>query len=403
MNINIDLNDRLAWLLFESDKRYRIAYGGRGSGKSYGVATRMILHALHECVGLICLRDIQRSISDSSLAVLKRVVHDLELDDYFKSTKHTLECVNGSYFTFKGLQNPENIKSYEGYKYAWVEEAQNVTSEAWKNLLPTIRMDNSVIYITFNPKHDNDPVYSLFLKNNRDDTSAELINWQDNPFFPEALLPELKRDRENNYSLFKHIWEGETLKETDAQVFKGKFEIREFKTPEGVSFYHGADWGFAQDPTAIVRCYIDNDVLYIDQEAVGQGVDTDDLPTLFDNIDTAKKWKCYGDNARPETISYMRKQGFNIEACKKWKGSIEDGIAFLRRLKKIVIHPRCRHTAEEFRLYSYKTNRLTGDVEPVIIDAYNHCIDALRYAIGDLIKENNGVVYVDKRLKGLYL
>src|SRR5690606_22955359 len=114
--------------------------------------------------------------------------------------------------------------------------------------------------------------------------------------------------------------------------------------------------------------------------------DIDDTPELFDAIPESRKWKMYGDSARPETISYMSRNGFNIEGAPKWKGSVEDGIAYLKSFDKIIIHPRCKKLIEEMRKYSYKTDRNTQEVLPVVEDKWNHYIDALRYSLADYIK-----------------
>jgi phage terminase large subunit len=92
------------------------------------------------------------------------------------------------------------------------------------------------------------------------------------------------------------------------------------------------------------------------------------------------------DSARPETISYIKNKGFPIESCKKWNGSVQDGIAFLRSYNKIYIHPRCQFILDEFKHYSYKKDSKTGEILPVIIDKFNHAIDSLRYALEDRIK-----------------
>jgi phage terminase large subunit len=191
--------------------------------------------------------------------------------------------------------------------------------------------------------------------------------------------------KHRDYESYLHIWEGEVRKISNALVFGGRFKVESFDTPNNARFYHGCDWGFANDPTTLIRCFVDNGTLYIDQEAWGVGVEIDQTPQLFDSVDTARRWPIKADCARPETISYMRRQGFNVTAAKKWQGSIEDGIEFIKTFD-IVIHPRCRHIIDEFNRYSYKVDKRTGDILPVIVDAYNHGIDALRYSLDGLIK-----------------
>ena len=153
------------------------------------------------------------------------------------------------------------------------------------------------------------------------------------------------------------------------QSILNKISPEDFETPRDARFYHGCDWGFANDPTTLVRCFVKDRTLYIDREAWAIGCEIDNTPALFDQIDTARRWPIKADNARPETISYMRRQGFNITGAKKWSGSVEDGIEFLKTYD-IVIHPRCKHTIDEFNHYSYKVDKQTGDILPVIVDAF---------------------------------
>lgn len=136
----------------------------------------------------------------------------------------------------------------------------------------------------------------------------------------------------------------------------------------------------------LVRCFILNDCLYVDQEAYGVGVELDETPQLFESIKTSRSFPIKADCARPETISFMRRRGFNISPAKKWQGSVEDGLAVLKSFRKIVIHPRCKHAADEFRLYSYKIDKNNGDILPIIEDKNNHIIDALRYSLDGYIK-----------------
>ena len=112
-------------------------------------------------------------------------------------------------------------------------------------------------------------------------------------------------------------------------------------------------------------------------------------PDLFNQVPGARDYAIRADNSRPEMISFMKRAGFKIEAADKWPGCIVDRVSFLRNFEQIIIHPDCKHTAEEFRLYSYKTDKRTGDILPDIIDKHNHCIDALGYAITPLIRKKS--------------
>jgi phage terminase large subunit len=165
--------------------------------------------------------------------------------------------------------------------------------------------------------------------------------------------------------------------------------LAEFTTQPGWDGpYYGLDYGFAQDPSAAVRCWIHAGCLWVDYEAGKVGMEIDQTPAfLIGNIPGIAAHVVRADSARPESTSYLKRHGLpNTVSVDKWSGSVEDGVAHLRSYAEIVIHPRCRETIRETRLWSYKKDRLTGDVLPVLIDANNHYMDALRYALAPLIR-----------------
>jgi phage terminase large subunit len=236
----------------------------------------------------------------------------------------------------------------------------------------------------------DDETYRRFITHTTVNSVVVKVGWQDNPWFPSTLRAEMEYARRVNFEDYLHIWEGEPRTVTDAQIFRGRYVVEPFETPENARFFHGADWGFAQDPTTLIRCFIKDGCLFVDQEAYGVGVELDEIEAFFNSIPTAKRWPIKADSARPETISHVKRRGFNIAPAKKWAGSVEDGITCIKGFSRVVIHPRCKHTADEFKLYSYKVDKRNGDVLPVIVDAHNHCIDALRYALDGYIHGRQG-------------
>jgi phage terminase large subunit len=126
--------------------------------------------------------------------------------------------------------------------------------------------------------------------------------------------------------------------------------------------------------------------LYVEYDPGGIGIELDDLPAVFKRVPGTESGVIRGDSSRPETINHVARHGqMNIKPCEKWKGSVEDGIAFLKAFEKIVIHPRCEATVREAQHYSYKVDRLTKDVTSDIVDKDNHRFDAIRYALEPLI------------------
>ena len=380
--------------------RYKVMYGGRGGGKSFTVASWLVLLGVQKPLRILCTREYQVSIRDSVHRLLADRIEALGLTPFYNVTQTSIKGLNGTEFTFKGLHfNAQEIKSFEGADLCWVEEAQAVSAESWDVLIPTIRKAGSEIWLTFNPLSLDDATWVRFVKNPPPGAWVQKVLYSDNPWFKETEMEServhlLKIDPE----LYKHVWLGEPRTISDAQVFKGRYLIQEFDTPKEARFFHGADWGFANDPTVLVRSFIRENVLYIDREAYGVGVELDETPQLFDSIETARTWPIKADCARPETISYMSRQGFRISPAKKWTGSVEDGLAVLKSFDKIIIHPRCVHAADEFFKYSYKVDRNNGDVLPIIIDAHNHIIDALRYSLDGYIRAGHGTLNIDPNI-----
>ena len=387
MRIDIKIPRVFIDVLIRKKARYKVFYGGRGSGKSWNIARILLLLAAQKKLRVLCTREIQNSIKDSVHKLLKDQINELNLNKYFIVTRDEIRGVNGSEFIFKGLRhNIQEIKSTEGIDICWVEEAQSVSKESWDLLIPTIRKEGSEIWISFNPHFFEDETYQRFIVNTPPNAIVVKVNYYDNPFFPDVLREEMEYLKKIDFNYYKHIWEGECLVYDDKQVFKDKFEVGTL--PITNEIYQGLDFGFAVDPSAFVRVYIVDDYLYISNEAYGVGIEIDEMPAFFKkHIPDYKDYLIRADSSRPETISYLKRNfDLKIVGVEKWKGSVEDGIEFMKRFKKIIINPNCKHTYEEFRLYSYKTNS-AGDILPQVEDKYNHAIDAIRYALTPLIKK----------------
>lgn len=379
--------------------RYKVFYGGRGSGKSWAVAQALIVMSDLAKIRVLCCREIQNSIRDSSYQVLKDTAERLGIDGRFSFLESEIRhTVTGSRFIFKGLcRNEQSVKSTEGIDVCWVEEAQTVSEVSWEVLIPTIRKPGSEIWVTFNPLNADDPTTRRFIENPPPEAYVRKVNYDENPYLPDALKKELEHDRETDYEKYLHIWEGYPRTVSDAQIFRGRYVVEPI--PEDLwkkadRLFFGADFGFARDPSTLVRCFIIDNRLYIDHEAYGVGVEIDELPQLYRGVPGSTQWPIKADAARPETISFLKNRaGFQISAAKKWQGSVEDGIAYLKGFDKIVIDPRCKHAADEFRLYSYKVDKTTGEVMRVIVDANNHVLDAIRYALDGYITNPQNVYW----------
>ena len=394
--------------------RYKGAYGGRGAMKSHHFAGAMIERCMLEQTRAVCIREVQRSLEQSVKRLLEDKIIAFGVGYAFRVMNTHIETPNGGIIIFNGMQNhtAESIKSLEGYDIAWVEEAQSLSDSSLTLLRPTLRKETSELWFSWNPRHATDPIDTL-LRSEDTPPSAIVVrtNWRQNPWFPDVLRREMEWDRRVDPEKWEHVWEGEYEQHSEARVFKN-WRVEEFTAPKGTIFHIGADWGFSVDPSTMVRCYEsrtdaegkpwERKRIYIDHDILQVGVEVDHLPTFFDglvcgcafpavgpcrDIDNhawARRWPVIADSARPETISYLRRYGYKrMEPARKGSGSIKEGVMFLQGYE-IIIHPRCQHTIDEFRAYSYVRDPLTNLITPVLKDNKNHIIDPMRYALEQL-------------------
>jgi len=368
--------------------RYKGLHGGRGSGKSHFFAELLVEEAtIRSGLRAVCVREVQKSLKQSVKLLVEDKIRSMGVAHLFEVLEAEIRTPGGGVIIFQGMQNhtADSIKSLEGFDIAWCEEAQSLSQRSLDLLRPTIRKSGSELWFSWNPNAPDDPVDSL-LRGDQPPTDAVVleINWHDNPWLPAELRQEQEDDKRRDPDKWAHVWGGHYSLNSEARVFRN-WTIEEFDTPSDAIHRFGADWGFAVDPTVLVRSHVQGRKLFVDQEAWQVGCEIDHLPKLFDTIEGSRKFLIRADSARPETVSYMVRQGFKIIPAIKGPGSIEDGVEFLRSFD-IVVHPRCAKVINELTLYAYKVDEHTGDILPVLDDKNNHTIDALRYALEELRK-----------------
>lgn len=374
--------------------RYKGAYGGRGSGKSHLFAEMLVEAQIAEPnESAVCVREVQKTLKNSVKRLLELKIEAMNAGDYFDVLDSEIRSKRGDgHIIFQGMQNhtADSIKSLEGYKRAWVEEAQSLSQRSLDLLRPTIRKPGSELWFTWNPRSPSDPIEQLLRNGDPPPDSIIVeVNYDDNPWFPNELRAEMEYDRGRDPDKWNHIWRGAYEKSSESRVFKN-WVVEEFERPAGTIHRFGADWGYAIDPSVLVRCSEEGNRLYVDYEAYMVGCEIVNLPDLFDRVPESRKWFIRADSARPETISYMRSHGFpRIQSAVKGPGSLEEGIAFLQSFD-IVVHPRCVHTIDELSSYSYKRDPKTDEILPMLEDRNNHVIDALRYACEGLRRSPKG-------------
>jgi phage terminase large subunit len=364
--------------------RYKGAYGGRGTGKSHFFAEMLVEeHVMNPRQASVGVRESQKSLQHSVKRLLEHKIAALNAGWYFEVQDALIKNRLGDgRIIFQGMQDhtAESIKSLEGYDRALIEEAQSLSQRSLDLLRPTLRKQGSELWFVWNPRRASDPVDAL-LRGGQPPPDAVVVEvrYTDNPWFPAELRAEMEYDKRRDPDKYAHIWLGEYERRSEARVFRN-WRVEEFEAPADAIHRQGADWGFASDPTVLIRSHIAGRKLYVEHEAYALGCEIVDTPALFMQVPDAERWPIVADSARPETISHMRKNGFpRIMAAVKGPKSLEEGVAWLQSYD-IIVHPRCRHTIDELTLYSYKIDKHTQQVTPLLEDSKNHVIDALRYS-----------------------
>jgi len=373
--------------------RHKALYGGRGSAKSWSVATYLAVRAAEERKRIVCGRQFQNSITDSSKELIERRILTLNLASQFEIQERSLvHKGTGSQFIFIGLErNIESVRSLEGADIVWIEEARTIKAKSMEVLLPTIRNEGSEIIWTWNPELPSDPVDFYFRGTGAKPgtwsppprSNITFVDYTDNPFFYQTELPhEMETLKRGNQARYKHVWLGEYDTKHESKVFTN-VRIDRIDTGQ-VPPRYGMDFGFGTDPSFVVKVYVSERrrQVYIAKEASGR-VTMDELPTMARSVIENEHDQIRADSSQPGTIEFLCARGLNVVPAKKGPGSVKSGINWLQGYE-IVIDPSCEAMREESRLYSWMTDRVTGHILSFPVDANNHGWDGVRYAVEDL-------------------
>ncbi len=371
---------------FKKKATYYAFYGGRGGAKSESIGRILLIEGMKNKHKIVCCRETMASIEDSVFSLLKGIIAKYDIKGYV-CTKNKIRQSNGTEFVFKGLKKETvgSIKSIPNITICWVEEAQFVSRQSLDTLIPTIREDDSVVVFTLNPDLESDPVYADYIAVERPDTVKCKINYTENPFVTGKIKADANYCRENDIEKYNNVWLGETKTISEAVIFKSRYIVESFEMLPTYDYMYGADFGDA-DPNTLVKCFIKDNCLYIADEMYEVGQKLEDMAKGYLKIINNNSDYVNGDNVRSETIKYLQRQGINIRGENKLQ--IEDGIAFIKNFRKIIIHPRCVNTIFEFSKYSRVIDSKTGLVTEKLIDKHNHCIDAIRYALKKKIEQS---------------
>ncbi|KPI51861.1 hypothetical protein KW94_11050 [Clostridioides difficile] len=388
------------WKVSNNNKYlYHVLKGGRASAKSTHIAFWLTLAMVKYPVNTVCFRKVGNTIMDSVYEQLKETIEIFGLTHLFQFKKSPMEIIfipRGNKFIFRGLDDPQKIKSIKSAKYpiafAWFEEVAEIKTEDELSMVinSVLRGElpdklNYKIFLSYNPpKRKQSWVNKKFETHTLPkNTYVHHSIYLDNPHISKAFIEEANEIKIRNE--FKYRWEylGEPI---GSGVVP--FSNLEFKTITNEEILHfdnirqGNDFGYATDPMAFVRLHYDKKkrIIYFIDEIFGVKMSIRELASKI-------KSKGYDDfnvvcdSAEPRSIAELREYGIRALKAKKGPGSIEFGENWLDDLQAIVIDPnRTPNVAREFENIDYQTDK-DGNVRAKLEDKDNHSIDATRYAL----------------------
>ena len=201
--------------------RYKVMYGGRGSGKSWTVARKLLLRGVENPIRVLCTRELQKSIKQSVHKLLKDQIETMQLQNFYTVTDSSIKGINGTEFMFMGIKmNSHEIKSTEGITICWIEEAENLTENSWDIIDPTIRAEGSEIWATYNTRFKFDHLHRMFVIDTPPPNSwVQMINFEDNQFFPSVLRIQMETMKAKDYEKYLNVWLGQLKQLAQGAIF----------------------------------------------------------------------------------------------------------------------------------------------------------------------------------------
>ena len=380
--------------LYDYSTFTEVHYGGASSGKSHGVIQKVVFKACQNWKyprKVLFLRKVGATVHDSIFEDVKQCLESWHLLDKCKvnNSAYRIELPNGAQFIFKGLDNPEKIKSIKGVSDVVMEEASEFTLDDYTQLtlrLRDKRHKDKQIYLMFNPVSKSNWVYNAFFVKNPKNTIVYQTTYKDNRFLDRVTVENIEELANRNEAYYKIYALGE-FATLDKLVFP-KYEKRLLnkRELEHLPAYFGLDYGFINDPSALLHVRIDdkNKRLYVVEEFVKKGLTNDKIAEAIKTLGYAKE-EIQADSAEKKSNQELRNLGIaRVVDVKKGPGSVMQGIQYLLQYDWIV-DERCVKLIEELENYTWKKDKKTNEYTNEPVDSYNHCIDAIRYALQNRI------------------
>jgi len=393
--------------------RYKVARGGRGSGKSWGFARALLLLCARQKTRVLCTREVQKSIQQSVHQLLSDQIESIGLGPFFEILATEIRGPHGSAIYFGGLsdQTAESLKSYEGVDIVWCEEAQAISKRSWNILIPTIRKDGSEIWITYNPELESDETHQRFVINPPPDCVSVEMNYHDNPYFPAVLEAERAHAESTMRAEdYRHTWlgqckpavEGAIYFEAMAQSIAGG-RIRAVPHDGALKTHVIFDLGMADSMTLILAQRVASEIRIIhyiegrqrilaDYSAELRALRLDDQPMNWGSV-----WLPHdGYHKRHQTgkddRQVMEALGWSVEPTPNV--AVNDGIDRAREVFPRVYFDKGRteRLVECLKRYRWNISQKTGEAQHPLHDEFSHGADAFRYMalVADSLTNDNG-------------
>lgn len=409
MNNVVNVTFPVKFKAFDRPARYKFARGGRGSGKSWSVAKKLLLLATQKPIRILCTREVQKSIKQSVHQLLKDQIRLMQLDAFFDVLETEIRGLNGSRVYFSGLsdQTADSIKSFEGVDICWIEEGQAITDKSLKILTPTIRAEGSEIWVTYNPQLDSDPIHVL-ANSERDDIVTIDVNWDDNPWFPAVLNDErLHAKATLPKAEYEHIWEGKCLPAVEGAIYfdevadaESQGRITRLQYDPLIKVHTVWDLGFNDSMFIVFVQRVASEIRIIkaieDRQRTLTSYVTDDIKPL--NYNWGDDWLPHDGFAKRHQsgrsdAQVLQALGRNVMQTPNM--DVESGI---RRSREVF--PRIYFNSEDagvqrlvecLKRYRRHVSKITSEPSRPVHDEYSHGADAFRYLCinADQLRNNN--------------
>lgn len=380
--------------------RYKGAYGGRGSGKSWGFARALLVIGASKRIRVLCAREVQKSIQQSVHQLLSDQIAAMGLQDFYEVLQTEIRGKNGTEFYFAGLSNEtaDSLKSFEGVTHCWVEEAQSISKRSWEILIPTIRAEGSEIWITYNPQLESDETHQRFVINPPPDCVMVEMNYCDNPYFPAVLEAERKHAQLTmKADDYRHIWLGQCKPAVEGAIYFDAMSaaiaagrIREVPHDCSLKTHVIFDLGMADSMTLIlvqkvaseirIVHYIEgNQRILADYSAELRSLRLDDQPMNWGHVYLPHDGFHKRHQTGKDDATIMRGLGWTVQEVPNTH--VNSGIDRAREVFPRVYFNKARteRLVECLKRYRWNISQKTGEAVTPLHDEFSHGADAFRY------------------------